>query len=179
MVFKYIVSDYYRYTGSKISVSKFIKLYLLENGFKFQVWLRLCKSRNVFVRFISYLQWFRFSRKYALFISPKTSIGYGLYLGHGLSVVINSTAKIGNNVNIGHFTTIGSNHDKAATIGNNVYIAPNVSIIEDVDIGSDVIIGAGSVVVSDIKSGSTCVGVPARVIKKIDKNYYIKNGYYE
>ena len=179
MILKYIASDFYRYTGENICLSKFIPLYFLENGFKFQVWLRLCQSKNCIIRSIAYLQWFRFSRKYSLFINPKTKIGYGLYLGHGLSVVVNSTATIGNNVNISHFTTIGSNHNQAATIGDNVYIAPNVSIIENVNIGSNVIIGAGAVVTSDIKSGSTCVGVPAREIKCIKANYYIKNGYYE
>ncbi|WP_158135110.1 serine acetyltransferase [Photobacterium damselae] len=180
MVCKYIKSDYFRYSGVEdFKLFVFLKMYFCENGFKFQFWLRLCKSRNLMIRAISYLQWFRFSRKYSLYINPKTKIGYGLYLGHGLSIVINSTAEIGNNVNIGHFTTIGSNKGKAAIIGNNVYIAPNVSIVEDVTIGNNIIIGTGSIVLSNISDGCTCAGVPSRVINKISVNKFIKNMYYE
>ncbi|EPI8559760.1 serine acetyltransferase [Vibrio fluvialis] len=174
------MSDYYRYSGCKsLNFKLFIKLYFLENGFKFQFWLRLCNSKSFFIRTISYLQWFRFSRKYSIYINPKTKIGYGLYLGHGLSIVVNSTAVIGNNVNIGHFTTIGSNDGKAAVIGNNVYIGPGVSIVENVKIGSHVIIGAGAVVISDVYNGTTNVGVPSRVVNNFAENKYIKNEYYE
>lgn len=56
--------------------------------------------------------------------------------------MVNPTAVIGNNCNLSQFTTIGSNYDKAATIGDNVYIGPNVCILEDVHIGSQVTIGA-------------------------------------
>ncbi|OCH04141.1 hypothetical protein [Aliivibrio fischeri] len=180
MLLDYIMSDYYRYSGVKrFNLIVFIKIYFIENGFKFQFWMRLCNSRNLIIKCISYLQWFRFSRKYGLYINPKTKIGFGLYLGHGLSIVINSTAEIGNNVNIGHFTSIGSNYGKAAVIGNNVYIAPNVSIVEDVIVGDNIIIGAGSVVVSNVSNNCTCVGVPSRVVNKITVNEFIKNAYHE
>ena len=53
-------------------------------------------------------------------------------------------------------------------IGNNVYIGYNVTILCNVRIGSDVIIGAGSVVTSDIPSGSVFAGNPARYICDID-----------
>ena len=68
-------------------------------------------------------------------------------------------------MSISHFVSIGSNKGKAATIGNNVYIAPNSSIVEDVIIGDNSIIGAGSVVVKDIPENAVAVGVPAKVIK--------------
>lgn len=88
-----------------------------------------------------------------------------MYLGHGNGIIISPTAILGKNVSIAHFVSIGANKGKAATIGNNVYIAPNSSIVEDVNIGDNSIIGAGSVVVKDIPANSVAVGVPAKVIK--------------
>ena len=99
-------------------------------------------------------------------------IGYGLYIGHGVGIVINSGTKIGNNVNISQFLSIGTNHDTPAVIGDNVYIGPNVSIVEDVIIGNNSIVGAGSVVVHDVQENSTVVGCPA---KKIGENNHPEN----
>ena len=87
-----------------------------------------------------------------------------MYIGHGYGIVVNSTAKIGNNCNLSQFTTIGSNEGKAAEIGDNVYIGPNVCIVENVHIGNNVNIGAGAVVTKDIPNNATAVGVPAKVI---------------
>lgn len=67
-------------------------------------------------------------------IPPRVVIGNGLYLGHAQSIVINPACVIGDNCNISQFVSIGSNHVKTATIGNNVYIGPNVCIVEDVTI---------------------------------------------
>jgi serine O-acetyltransferase len=125
---------------------------------------------------IAKVQHRRFSKKYFLEIPVITDIGFGFYIGHGQCVVINATAKIGNNVNVSQFTSIGSNHDKAAVIGNNVYIGPNVCIVEDVVIGDNVIVGAGSVVTKSIPDNATSAGVPAKVlnVRKIP-NIYVHN----
>lgn len=114
---------------------------------------------------------YRLSRKYGIQISPKTKIGYGLYIGHGIGIIINKTAEIGNNVNLSQFLNIGSNHGKAAKIGNNVYIGPSVCIVENVTIGNNVIIGAGTVVTRDIPDNTTAVGVPNKNINKINHDY--------
>lgn len=90
-------------------------------------------------------------------------------------MVINETATIGNNCNLSQFTTIGSNHDHAATIGDNVYIGPNVCIVEDVVIGSNATIGAGSVVTKDIPENATAAGNYAKVLNYRDPGRYIKN----
>lgn len=122
---------------------------------------------------------YRLSRKYGIQISPKTKIGYGLFIGHGVGIVINDTAVIGNNVNLSQFLTIGSNHGKAANIGNNVYIGPSVCIVEDVNIGDNVIIGAGCVVTTDVPDNFTAVGVPNRLISKVSHNYISNPWKYE
>ena len=54
-------------------------------------------------------------------------------------------------------------------IGNDVWIGANVCILPGVTIGNNVIIGAGAVVNRDIPDNTMAVGVPARVIKEIEK----------
>ena len=68
-------------------------------------------------------------------------------------------------MNLSQFVSIGTNSEKGATIGNNVYIGPNVSIVGDVTIGNNVTIGAGSVVTKDIPDYAIAGGIPAKVIK--------------
>ena len=96
-----------------------------------------------------------------------------------VEISISPTAKIGNNVNLSQFTTIGSNHNKAATIGDNTYIGPNACIIEDVTIGSNVTIGAGSVVTKDIPDNATACGNYAKVINFNNPGRYTKNNRWE
>jgi maltose O-acetyltransferase len=55
-------------------------------------------------------------------------------------------------------------------IGHRVWCGANVSIIAGANIGDDVVIGAGALVRSPIPSGSIAVGVPARVIRKLERN---------
>lgn len=90
---------------------------------------------------------------------------------------MNPTVVIGNNCNLSQFTTIGSNHGKAAIIGDNVYIGPNTCIVEDVHIGLQVTIGVGSVVTKDIPDNATACGNYAKVINFKNPGRYIKNHY--
>lgn len=161
---EYIRSDYNRvYHKHDASMSKMLFSTIWDVGFQFMFWWRL-----------SHLSGFRallprlFSRIigtiHHIEIEKGTDIGYGFWLVHGGPVVINSSAKIGNNCNICQFTTIGSLCQNAAHIGDNVYIGPAVCIVEGVKIGSNVTIGAGSVVVKDVPENATAAGNPAKVI---------------
>ena len=159
--------DYRRYVPlvhGKTSFLFKLKLYYIERGFRFTVWLRLSMVDGI-IGIISKLILHHLQSKFGILIHSSTKIGGGLYLGHGNGIIISPTAILGENVSISHFVSIGSNKGKAATIGNNVYIAPNSSIVEDVNIGDNSIIGAGSVVVKDIPENTVAVGVPAKVIK--------------
>ena len=162
MTFDHIKSDLYRYTGN-VSLKLFLKNYFFNRGFNFSFWLRLASFGGIIGK-IAYPIYFYKKRKYGLDISHKMKLGYGLYIGHGGPLIINSTAILGNNINLSQYTTIGSNDGVAAEIGDNVYIGPNVCIIEHVKIGNNATIGAGSVVTKDIPENATAVGNYARVI---------------
>lgn len=161
---QYIKSDLYRYTG-KITLGLAIKNYIFNRGFKYTVWLRLCKAELTLLRFIARAIHWRLSRKYLIQIPHTVKIGYGLYLGHHMCVVINGTAIIGNNCNLSQFTTIGANSGiTSAVIGDNVYIGPSCCLVGNVHVGDNATIGAGSVVVKDVDKGTTVAGVPAKFI---------------
>ena len=173
---RYIKSDLYRYNG-KTDFFTFFKTFLLNTTFRFQVNLRLANGKG-YIAFIGKILC-RCNINKNLQISPKTKIGYGLYIGHNGPIIINPTTTIGNNCNLSQFTTIGSNMGKAATIGDNVYIGPNVCIIEDVIIGNNVTIGAGSVVTKNIPDNATAVGNYAKVINYDQPGRFISNPYHE
>ncbi|MCU7999958.1 serine O-acetyltransferase [Shewanella sp. SM95] len=171
-IIEFIKSDLYRYTG-EVSKKHLLKNYLFNRSFCYTFWFRLCKSKNKGISFIAKVMHFRLSRKYGIQIPITVDIGYGLYIGHGMALVLNPTVKIGNNCNLSQFTTIGSNHGKAATIRDNVYIGPNVCIVENVDIGNSVTIGAGSVITRNIVDNCTVAGVPAKVISFKEPGRYV------
>lgn len=113
------------------------------------------------------------SKKYNIQMPPETKIGYGLYIGHGICMVVNEGTVIGNNVNLSQFLNIGTNHNTPAIIGDNVYIGPSVCVVENVHIGSNTTIGADSVVTKDIPRNATAAGVPAKVLNYDNPARYI------
>ena len=174
-IYEIIKSDFSRYGKTPKFLSILINvIFSINHCFVFSFWLRLSSRKNIFY-IIARLMYKKYSRKYGLQIPRQTKIGYGLYIGHGIGIVISPTAKIGNNCNLSQFTTIGSNHNKAATIGDNVYIGPSVCIVEDVIIGNNVTIGAGSVVTKDIPENATVAGVPAKILNYNNPGRYINN----
>ena len=91
---------------------------------------------------------------------------------------------IGDNVMIGPNTTITTvghplspkkrrDHLAQASeirIGNDVWLGANVTILPGVTIGNNVVVGAGAVVSKDIPDNSLALGVPARVVKKLEND---------
>lgn len=177
-IFRYIRSDYQRYTG-KIGGGGRIIAYLLfkrNHCFNYGFWLRLSACKTPLYPFARFMR-YRLSRKYGIQIPPTVKIGYGFYIGHGIGIVINGRTVIGNNCNISQFLTIGSNKGTPAIIGDNVYIGPSVCIVENVHIGDNATIGAGAVVTKDVPAGATVAGVPAKVISYKDHSAYVHNRY--
>ena len=173
-VINLIRSDYYRYKGGEKSIPFYKLLAYLFFGrnhcFNYSFWLRLSHKKSILFPLAKFMH-LRLSKKYCLDIPPACKIGYGLYLGHGICMVINSGTIIGNNVNLSQFLNIGTNHSTPAVIGDNVYIGPNVCIVEDVKIGNNSCIGAGAVVVKDVPENATVAGVPAKIISYKKHNY--------
>ena len=101
-------------------------------------------------------------------IHPGAKIGKGIFIDHGMGVVIGETAEIGDNVTIYHGVTLGgTGKDKGKrhpTIGNDVIIGCGAKIFGPISIGDGAKIGANSVVLKNVPKGKTAVGIPA-VIK--------------
>lgn len=161
---KLIISDYFRISGRIDSIFKIFKASIYNSSVWILILFRLNQHHGCFSPILVRL-YLSACKKYHIFLPPSTKVGYGFYIGHGFGLVINGTAIIGNNVNLSQFTTIGSNRDKAAQIGDNVYIGPSVCVVENVHIGNCADVGAGAVVVKDVPDNAVVVGVPARVVK--------------
>lgn len=168
----YIKSDLKRYTGNP-TFTAFLRNFFWNKGFNYSVWMRI-SSHSRFLKYIA-LPIHKIKKRGDIKIDYTTDIGYGLYIGHNGPVVINQTAKIGNNCNLSQFVSIGSSKGRSAYIGDNVYIGPNSCIVENVKIGNNVTIGAGSVVTKDIPDNATVAGNYAKVLNYDDPGVFVNN----
>jgi|SRR5690606_2825530 len=165
LIREYITADLLRYTR-RATLFTFLWKYGRHRSFRYCFWFRLCEANSRLIRLVAILMHDRLSKKFGIQIPRHTRIGKGLYIGHHMAVVVHPFTVIGENCNLSQFTTIGSNKNTPARIGNNVYIGPGCSIVEDVTIGDNVIIGAGAVVVKSIPANCTAAGNPAKVISQ-------------
>lgn len=102
-------------------------------------------------------------------IYPKAKIGKNLQLPHHGNGVIIDDATIGDNVIIRPQVIIGKTFkggSKCATIGNNVDIGVGAKILGNISIGDNVKIGALAVVIKDVPSNVTVVGIPAEIVSR-------------
>lgn len=169
----YVKSDLFRYYG-KCDFRTFIMALAASRTFRFQYIFRMCQDTGIKKQIGRFLWFFNRTKKY-IQLSPKTKVGYGLYIAHGGPIVVNPNAVIGNNVNLSQFTTIGANKGLSAIIGDNTYIGPNVCIVEHVKIGNNVTIGAGSVVTKDIPDNATAAGNYAKVLNYNNPGRFVGN----
>lgn len=102
-------------------------------------------------------------------IHPGATIGKGLFIDHGTGVVIGETAVIGDNCTLYQGVTLGgTGKDKGKrhpTLGDNVMIGSGAKVLGPFAVGSNSKIAANAVVLSEVPENSTCVGVPARIVK--------------
>lgn len=102
-------------------------------------------------------------------IHPGAKIGKGLFIDHGMGVVIGETTEIGDNCLIYQGVTLGgTGKDKGKrhpTLGNNVMVGAGAKVLGPFKIGNNVKIAANAVVLEEIPDDCTAAGVPARVVR--------------
>lgn len=102
-------------------------------------------------------------------IHPGATIGKGLFIDHGMGVVIGETAEIGDNCTLYQGVTLGGTGKHTGkrhpTTGNNVMIGSGAKVLGPFSVGDNAKIAAGAVVLKEIPSDATAVGVPARVTR--------------
>jgi serine O-acetyltransferase len=107
-------------------------------------------------------------------IHPSAVIGRGLFIDHGVGVVIGETAVIGDNVTLFQGVTLGGTGKERGkrhpTIGNNVVIGTGAKVLGNITVGSHSMIGANAVVIRDVPDHSTVVGVPGRIARTKDRD---------
>lgn len=144
---------------------------LLYPCFRAMFWYRIAhrlyrKKRYFLARFLS----IRAARRTGIEIHPGAVIGENFFIDHGMGVVIGETTVIGNNVTVYQGVTLGGTgkeHGKRhPTIEDNVMISAGAKVLGSITVGNNSKIGAGSIVLKDVPSNSTVVGIPGRVVKR-------------
>lgn len=106
---------------------------------------------------------------YSCDVSGLAKMGGNILEHNALGIVISSQVKLGGSIHIYQHVTIGAGKGGYPIIGNNVIIYPNCTIVGSINIGDNVVIGANSFVNKDVSCNSTYGGVPARLLKRNDK----------
>jgi serine O-acetyltransferase len=100
-------------------------------------------------------------------IHPGAKIGKGVFIDHGMGVVIGETAIVGDYALIYQEVTLGGTGKEIGkrhpTLGKNVVVGAGAKVLGNIQIGDNVRIGAGSVVLRDVPSNRTVVGIPGRI----------------
>ncbi len=102
-------------------------------------------------------------------IHPGAKIKRGLFIDHGIGVVIGETAKIGRNCVLFHNVTLGGTGKhrgkRHPTIGDNVMIGTQATLLGPITIGNNAKIGAETVIINkDVPANATVVGAPGRIV---------------
>ena len=101
-------------------------------------------------------------------IHPGATLGPGLFIDHGMGVVIGETAEVGEDVTIYQGVTLGGtgkHHGKRhPTIRDGVVIGTGAQVLGSFEVGEGAKIGAGAIVVKNVPPNSTVVGNPGRAV---------------
>jgi len=151
-----------------------LSVIFLYPGFHALIWHRISH------RFYLWKRYFiaRMISQYARFLTgieihPGAKIGNGLFIDHGMGVVIGETAEVGNNCTIYHEVTLGgTGKDKGKrhpTVGDNVLIGAGAKLLGPFLVGDNAMIGAGAVVLDEVEANATVAGIKARVVKRLKR----------
>jgi serine O-acetyltransferase len=102
-------------------------------------------------------------------VHPAATIGAGLFIDHGMGVVIGQTAEIGDDVTMYQGVTLGGTGfacgKRHPTVQDNVTIGSGAKLLGPIVIGHGAKIGANAVVIEDVPPNSTVVGNPGRPVR--------------
>ena len=116
-------------------------------------------------RFISHLaRWFT-----GIEIHPGARIAPGVFIDHGMGVVIGETAEIGPGCTIYQGVTLGGTSltkgaKRHPTLGRNVVVGAGAQVLGGFTVGDGAKVGSNAVVTKPVPAGATAVGNPARII---------------
>ena len=107
-------------------------------------------------------------------IHPAAKIGKGVFIDHGCAVVIGETAEVGDNCTIYQGVTLGGTGKHCGkrhpTLGNDVMVGAGAKVLGPFKVGDHAKIAAGAVVLKEVPSDSTAVGIPAKIVNSASKS---------
>ena len=141
------------YPGVKALAAHRVSHFLWNHGFKL-----LARMHSQFWRFWTQIE-----------IHPGATIASGVFIDHGAGLVIGETAVVEKGVMLYHGVTLGGTGKDTGkrhpTVKEGALISAHAQVIGPVEIGAKAKVGAGAVVVSDVPSDVTVVGVPAKIVR--------------
>lgn len=141
------------YPGVKALAAHRVSHFLWNHGFKL-----LARMHSQFWRFWTQIE-----------IHPGATIASGVFIDHGAGLVIGETAIVEKGVMLYHGVTLGGTGKDVGkrhpTVREGALVSAHAQVIGPVEIGAKAKVGAGAVVVSDVPSDVTVVGVPARIVR--------------
>lgn len=103
-------------------------------------------------------------------IHPGATIGKGLFIDHGMGVVIGETAEIGDNCTLYQGVTLGGTGKDVGkrhpTLGDNVMVGAGAKVLGPIKISDNSKVAANAVVLKEVPENSTAVGIPAKVVRR-------------
>ncbi len=136
-----------------------IWLHRIAHYFYNRGWVVIPRMLNTFSRFLTGID-----------IHPGAKLGPGLFIDHGMGLVIGETAELGSNVTLYQGVTLGGTGKEKGkrhpTIGNNVVISSGAKVLGSFKVGDNSKIGSGSVVLKEVPPNSVVVGIPGRIVAK-------------
>lgn len=137
---------------------KALIFYRLSHGLYKRNFFFIARLLSNFARFLTGIE-----------IHPGAVIGSGLFIDHGMGVVIGETAEVGDNVTLYQGVTLGgtgNEHGKRhPTVGNNVIIGAGAKVLGNIYIADGTKVGANAVVLKSTNRDSTVVGIPAKEVR--------------
>jgi serine O-acetyltransferase len=106
-------------------------------------------------------------------IHPGAVMGRGVFIDHGMGVVIGEMAEVGDQCTIYQGVTLGGTSlvkgaKRHPTLEAGVIIGANACVLGGFTVGQGARVGSGAVVTKPVPPGATAVGNPARIILRRD-----------